>query len=98
MSHSMKSATISRSSPLAAPKRSNLCWRLTESVPPGPAPPESHSATAVTVLLVISTGTISGGRSRYKSRLATVGERAFGCLVRSTSITLHPVFVHRSAG
>ena len=99
LSHSVKSATISRSSPLAALKRSIQCWRLTESDPPlGPAPPESRPATAVTVSLVIPTGMNSGGQSGYDSRLAAVGGRASVFLVRSTSITLFPVFVHLSTG
>ena len=67
-----------------------------ESAPPGPSPPESRPTTAVTISSVMSTETISGGRSGYESRLAAVGGRASKCLVRSTSITLSPVFVHLS--
>ena len=58
-----KTATIIHSPPLDAPKRRSQCWRLTESVPPIPAPPEILSATTVTVLSVIPTGTNSGGQS-----------------------------------
>ena len=90
-----QSATVSRSLP----------WNLVASVeywmslsPPGPAPPESCLSTSVTVSLVILTRKSSGGQSGYESRLAAVGGRASGCLVCSTSITLSPVLVHRSAG
>ena len=45
----------------------------------------------------MSTGKISGGSYGYLSILAAVGGRASGCLVRSASITLSTVLVHRSA-
>ena len=94
ISHSVNSVTINRSSLLAAPKNTSQCCRLTESVLPGPAPPESRSATAVTVLLVISTGKSSDGRSGYEYRLSAVGGRASTYFVRSISITISPIFVH----
>ena len=61
-------------------------------------PSRESPATDVTVSSVMSTGVRSGGRSGYESRLAAVGVWASGCLARSTSITLSPVFVHRSPG
>ena len=77
-SHSAKSSTVSCNFLLAASNRRSQCWRITKSVPAGPAPPDSFLAT----------GTSSSGRSGYVSRLAADGERVFGCLVHSTSITL----------
>ena len=97
INHYAKSTTISCRSLLATPKHRSQCWILTESAPPpGPAPPESCPATSVTVLSVMSTGMISGGRSGYVSRLSAVGVCASGCLVCSTYITLSPVVVHIS--
>ena len=57
----MKSPTINLSSALAALNRRSQCCSDTESVPLGPAPPESRPATAVMVLLVMSTIVSSGG-------------------------------------
>ena len=74
------------------------CYRLTKLVPPGPAPPERRPATSITVSSVMSTGTISGGQSRYVSRLAADGKLASGCLVHSTPITFSPVLVQCSSG
>ena len=98
LNHSSKSATINRSSPLAAPKCNIQCLRLIYSIPPGPAPPESRPATSVTVSPVISMEMSSSGQSGYDFILADVGGRALGCLVRRNSINISPVFVHRSAG
>ena len=97
-SQSVKLPTISLSSPLAILNHSSQCCKLTNSVPPGPAPHESIPETSVTVSSVISTGTSSGGQSGYESRLAAVGARSSGCFARSTSITCFHVLVHCSPG
>ena len=97
-SHSVKSPTISLSSPLAALNHISQCCKLIKCVPPGTAPPESLPATAVTVLYVMSIVTNSSGRSSYESRLAAVAAQASGCLALIISITWFPVVVHHSPG
>ena len=66
--------------------------------PPSPAPVDRCLATSVTMYYVMSTGMISGGWSVYVSRLAADRVHTSGCLVRRTSITLSPVFLHSSSG
>ena len=80
--HFIKSPTINRSYPLAAPNRRSQCCSETDSVPPGPAPPESRPATAITMSSVMSIGVIYRGWAGYKSKIAAVGVRAYGCLER----------------
>ena len=71
---------------------------LTKSVPHGPAPLDSCPDTSTILLLVMSTGKISSGQSRYMYRLCAIVWRVLGYLVRSTSINLYLVLVHSYSG
>ena len=55
--------------------------------PPGPSAPDSRRATVVTVVSVMSTGTISGSLPLNISRLCTNDGWASGCFDRRTSKT-----------
>ena len=96
--HSANYAAILRRSMISSLKQIKQCFRLIESVPPGPAPPESLHATFITVSSVRLTGTSYGGRPGYASRLVAEGAWASGCFDQITPRTGFPVFNRASPG
>ena len=92
--YSTKYTKIFRSSLLASLKQSNQYCKLIESVPSDPDSPDRRCATSITVSSVKSTGTSSGGRQGYASRLLDKGDWYSVFFNQSMSITDFPVFEH----